>query len=605
MNNIPNEFLIYNISEKTEKDYNKNTICGYKKTDIITALEKTIILNNIEESIFWSCELIASGQFNEKIWEKLFILYSKNINISNSKVSTKILNIYSKFNTLKTKYNSAYELEIRNDQEIRNTIADLITVLTLAQKNNYLSTNKNFPKVSLNDLTTDGIKRRVIAQDMNSIHRYMSNNEPIEVKIALNEILSHLQNNNQQKHKDIFYWIKWLIKIESKLPNKKFICNERDIKEISSSYKTDWTWILWEIIFTVYKSSHRPLSEALYTLKSLYEMYKINYKKSTRTNKMYLIYNAILIISLSQTNQIDWNNPVISVSNYSTWIKVCANINTVYKKIAMESNTTYSTYMSANQETTETSLSSQSLSSYNDGYITNKLMEQQNYINRIIQEDDNINPELNEINQHIETTQEYHHPQQYYQQPQQPQQQYHQQYHQQYQPQSQPQLQQQYYQKQEYNDYNYPKEEGMETRRINIEQNKRHNYRTQSREEYHRPVQQFNPHNIPHNTPQYRQSPSTSSHNSKKSSKKKSSSKKKNDEKNEEIDEKTLKIRQRMSYLYLKPPPPPKPSSPLHSSYNLSKNKNKNKNKFNVVSDMYMNQTTEDNEIQLKNIIID
>ena len=45
MNNIPNEFLIYNISEKTEKDYNKNTICGYKKTDIITALEKTIILN--------------------------------------------------------------------------------------------------------------------------------------------------------------------------------------------------------------------------------------------------------------------------------------------------------------------------------------------------------------------------------------------------------------------------------------------------------------------------------------------------------------------------------------------------------------------------------
>ena len=53
-----------------------------------------------------------------------------------------------------------------------------------------------------------------------------------------------------------------------------------------------------------------------------------------------------------------------------------------------------------------------------------------------------------------------------------------------------------------------------------------------------------------------------------------------------------------MRYLYIKPPPQPKKI--LNKSMGSS-----SKNKFNVVSDMYMNQPTENNEIQLKNIIID
>lgn len=555
MNNIPNEYMIYNISEKTEKDYNKNTICGYKTIDIISALEKTILLNNIEESIFWSSELIASGHFNEKIWEKLFILYSKNINISNPKLSIRILNIYLKFHKLKTKYTSKYELEIRNDQEIRNTLADLITSLTLSTKNNYLSINKNFPKVSQKDLTTDGIKRRIIARDMNLINNYMSNNEPIEVKIALNEIISHLYKNNQKKHKDIFYWIKWLIKIESKLPDKKFICNDRDIKDISNNHKTDWTWILWEIIFTIYKTSHHPSSDALYTLKTLYELYKINYKKSTRTNKMYIIYNAILVICLTQINQIDWNNPIISVSNYSIWIKVCANINVIYKKIAIESNTTHSIYMSIlNQQNADKSISS--TTSYNDGYITNKLIEQQNYINRIIQDDNTIEQELDNINEKIETSKKYQyndHQPSHYNNEQQP---YNTQYYN--------------YQQSHYNNH------GLETRHINIE----HNHR-QQQEEYHRPVQQINP----------RQNIDYNRRKNKKISLKKSL-------KDEEIDNETLKLKERMRYLYIKPPPQPKKK--LNKSIGSSL-----KNKLTVVSDIYMNQPIENNEIQIKNIIID
>lgn len=585
MNNIPKEYIIYNGDEKSIKDYNKNTICGYKKTEIISALEKTIILNDIQETIFWSSELLASGQFNDKIWEKLFILYAKNINISNPKLPSLLLDIYLKFNELKTQYNSTYELEIRNDQEIRNSIASIITYLTLSLKNNYLSSNKNFPKVSNTDLTTNGIKRRIIARDMKLIQQYMSNEEPMEVKIALNEIVCHLQQQLQQrtsnKHKDIFFWIKWLIKIESKLPNKKYICNPRDIKEIDEIYKTDWTWILWEIIFTQYKSSYRPSSETLHTLKSLYEIYKINYKKSTRTNKMYIIYNAILIICLTQTKQIDWNISTLAVNNYSIWVKVCANINVIYKKIALESNTTYSSYMSS-----ETNESSEINTKYNDGYITTRLKQQQNYINNIIQ--DNHQDNMNEINEYIETEQEYQ------QQPQQYQQQY-QQLHQQ-------QNQQQHYQQDNY----YQHEEGLETKNINLNNNRR-NYRVPSREEYNRPIQKINP-QINHHQQNYNHTNTYNTNQKKVKNKKHSKKNKKNSKKEEEVDEKTLKIKQRMSYLYLKPPPLPK-SSPSQSSKSNYSSNNKSKSKVSMVSDMFMNNktinTNNSDEIQLRNIIID
>lgn len=279
---IPNDYVLFNYNNYKSKDYNKITVSGYKKIEIISALINSITLNNIEESIYWSSELTASAQFNDKIWEKLFILYGKHINISNPNMPSLILTEYYKYNNILSRYNSSSsnELEIRNNQLIRNLIANVITQLTLSQNTDFLNT-KNLPKISNTDMSMDGIRQRIMASDMNNLYHnnLVHPNDPIEAKIALNEILFHInrisfndsskQNTNTRItdsiKKSIFYWIKWLVKAESLMPDKKFVFN--------NSKKDDWSMIIWDMLFikcNIHKNqSLNPF--AIRNIKSLYQ----------------------------------------------------------------------------------------------------------------------------------------------------------------------------------------------------------------------------------------------------------------------------------------------------------------------------------------------
>ena len=363
---IPNDYVLYNYNNYKSKDYNKITVSGYKKTEIISALDNSITLNNIEESIYWSSELVASAQFNDKIWEKIFIIYGKHINISNPNMPSFILTEYYKYNNIISKYNSSptNELEIRNNQLIRNIIANVITQLTLSQNTDFLNT-KNLPKISNSDMSMDCIRQRIMASDMNNLYHnnLVHPNDPIEAKIALNEILFHInrisfndlsrQNTNTRItnsiKKSIFYWIKWLVKAESLMSDKKFIFNSQSHNNAHTNSHTnsqnnnnhDWTMIIWNMIFIKCKihknQSLNPF--AIRNIKSLYQLFIINYKKSQRNNKIYLLYTALM--SLIYHNVIDWKIPTISINDYTIWVTVCANINSVYKKIAQESNCMY------------------------------------------------------------------------------------------------------------------------------------------------------------------------------------------------------------------------------------------------------------------------
>ena len=58
----------------------------------------------IEESVMiWAVELLLSGQ-TERLWEKIFSISLKNININNPKLPMFLFKRYSKFVSLKLKY---------------------------------------------------------------------------------------------------------------------------------------------------------------------------------------------------------------------------------------------------------------------------------------------------------------------------------------------------------------------------------------------------------------------------------------------------------------------------------------------------------------------
>ena len=573
---IPNDYVLYNYNNYKSKDYNKITVSGYKKTEIISALDNSITLNNIEESIYWSSELVASAQFNDKIWEKIFIIYGKHINISNPNMPSFILTEYYKYNNIISKYNSSptNELEIRNNQLIRNIIANVITQLTLSQNTDFLNT-KNLPKISNSDMSMDCIRQRIMASDMNNLYHnnLVHPNDPIEAKIALNEILFHInrisfndlsrQNTNTRItnsiKKSIFYWIKWLVKAESLMSDKKFIFNSQSHNNAHTNSHTnsqnnnnhDWTMIIWNMIFIKCKihknQSLNPF--AIRNIKSLYQLFIINYKKSQRNNKIYLLYTALM--SLIYHNVIDWKIPTISINDYTIWVTVCANINSVYKKIAQESNCMYD----GSQENEDSILTS-----YSEPEQIPKRNKHQQHNQHHNQQQHN-----QQYNQyHNQQHNQYHNQQQHNQHHNQQQHnQHHNQHH------NHQKHHQNHNQYQEYKNYSSGNNDTNSDNYIKNQLIQQQNY-INNIIERDIPNNQEQNYNYPqrYNHPERNNENKSNSKSNSKSDKKnivcgkgknktKNKSKNKNSNTEQEDSEAEMRLKERMRYLYIRPPPPP------------------------------------------------
>ena len=91
MSNIPINYLIND--DRTIKDLKDKTFSGYKKKDVLNIFQKSIMSDNIEDSCYWGCELLISGHIQD-IWNTIFIIYFKVININNPKFIEKIFNRY-------------------------------------------------------------------------------------------------------------------------------------------------------------------------------------------------------------------------------------------------------------------------------------------------------------------------------------------------------------------------------------------------------------------------------------------------------------------------------------------------------------------------------
>ena len=573
---IPNDYVLYNYNNYKSKDYNKITVSGYKKTEIISALDNSITLNNIEESIYWSSELVASAQFNDKIWEKIFIIYGKHINISNPNMPSFILTEYYKYNNIISKYNSSptNELEIRNNQLIRNIIANVITQLTLSQNTDFLNT-KNLPKISNSDMSMDCIRQRIMASDMNNLYHnnLVHPNDPIEAKIALNEILFHInrisfndlsrQNTNTRItdsiKKSIFYWIKWLVKAESLIPDKNFIFNNNSQSQLQSQSQSqsqnnnndDWAIIIWNMIFIKCKiHKNQSLNRfAIRNIKSLYQLFIINYKKSQRNNKIYLLYTALM--SLIYHNVIDWKIPTISINDYTIWVTVCANINSIYKKIAQESNCMYD----GTQEN-ENSI----LTSYSEPEQIPKRNKHQQHNQHHNQQQHN-----QQYNQyHNQQHNQYHNQQQHNQHHNQQQHnQHHNQHH------NHQKHHQNHNQYQEYKNYSSGNNDTNSDNYIKNQLIQQQNY-INNIIERDIPNNQEQNYNYPqrYNHPERNNENKSNSKSNSKSDKKnivcgkgknktKNKSKNKNSNTEQEDSEAEMRLKERMRYLYIRPPPPP------------------------------------------------
>jgi hypothetical protein len=273
-----------------------------KNTDLCKKFEKYIINNELNKSIRYGIVLNVNNPTD--FWNKIIEILGKHINIKNILMPIYLIN----------KYDSLSNEKILTEQENKNTIVDIICMICLSEKN-IIKTKK----INKDDLLTINFSSKISTNNFNILNNYInvnSNDISDYIKIGLNEVANLIHSKGDIE--DIIYWVEWLKKQKNNFKTSKNISN------ISTSLSNDWVWIIWDIIFNVRNDL---------IIRSLFKLYKINYKKSERNKRFFIIYYSILLINKNVLkNTKNSRNLILPELNYLR-IQMSCKVNYYYKSL--------------------------------------------------------------------------------------------------------------------------------------------------------------------------------------------------------------------------------------------------------------------------------
>jgi hypothetical protein len=318
---IPDEYKINDTRGISE--LSKRTFSGFANKDVVRELNKCLMSCKIESAVNWSIELLLSGQ-TEKLWEKIFSIALKNININNPKLPIFLYKRYSKFVSLKIKYSGAIKsqniagfLSLRNSQAVRNMMCEICVIICNSTKLKAI----NLSKIKESDFDVSYIKTRLVATDANVIMDKLKYGDPEELKIPLNEFNFCIKT---RKWELAIYWMAWILEWERRNTKKDkfYICGFRKIDGIEEKFCTDIIWIIWEIL--IKEANFLKCEDASSQIFALFKLFKFDFKPKKKGKRIFFILNAIKYF----TEVYNFKNDIIP--NYYQLVQACGNINILF-----------------------------------------------------------------------------------------------------------------------------------------------------------------------------------------------------------------------------------------------------------------------------------
>ena len=318
-----NENEINDTREK--KELRVITFSKYKKTDVKKKLVDEIFKENLEQSLYWSAELICSGLFAD-LWEIILQFIAKYIHLGNPKIP---IYIELRFNNFKSIITSGYignEIALRNNDKIRKLFAEVISVLCLSPKRhsfNVIKINKSV------DFNLTHINNRLKAPATYYSSGVFRKEDPKELFISINELAYHLSDESKNLV-DACFWIEWIIEFENdcKTIKKKLECDRRENIPVDTKFQKDIIWLVWDLIFHYLEKiehSKREISRKI--IDSLLTLFCLHYSNACKKKRKYIIYFAVSIL-------IDNFNEKISIFKDKKFIEqVISQVDKIYKQI--------------------------------------------------------------------------------------------------------------------------------------------------------------------------------------------------------------------------------------------------------------------------------
>ena len=317
----PSEFQGYSFSK-------------HKKTEVKSQLTKSIINEKVEESCYWSAELICAGHYGE-LWEIIILIISKHIHLGNPRISIYINNRYDQFKKISNGGEFINEIELRNDLNIRKLFAEIVCILCYSNKKPAfelikLGQTQHFNLISFGEKLK--AKSNEYAKDI------FMEDDARELYIPINEFMFHLSNDSKNT-REACYWIEWFIEFSILCKKQKNKCSMQTRNHpVQSKFMNEPIWLLWDAIIQVGKHD----SFILKLLMALLHTFCIKFTEATPKKRRYLLYFAVSLI-------IDKVDKEIPLTKEKDKIEiVLQNISTIYKQIKKNEESPNTDYLFQN-----------------------------------------------------------------------------------------------------------------------------------------------------------------------------------------------------------------------------------------------------------------
>ena len=317
--------------ENLKQTYKDNTFSGYKKTKVVSALKNCIKKKQFDRACFWMCELNISG-FTEKIWDSLVLFSCTEINKENPKLPYYLLNRTKKLYQIIKRYQNPREL--CNDIECRNLLCEFIGIITLSPKSKFTDTIK---------IKDTHFNPQFIETNTPQTHKFSNmfnlDKNASYLELALNQYGTYLIKNfkGTDSTEHCFFWIDWLMFYEKKIKKEYKQEKQWNLKvSINGKSVNDCFLLFWNVLIYILetKKSHKDYFILKENIECLFNLYKLNYKKSSRNKKiLFLKLSILLFLNCDQFS--NYNIPYCF--DEMIVLKACLNINQLYENIIQNS----------------------------------------------------------------------------------------------------------------------------------------------------------------------------------------------------------------------------------------------------------------------------
>jgi hypothetical protein len=270
-----------------------------------------MLFGKLESSAHWVAELVCAGHFSI-LWDIILHYLAKYINIGNPKLPIYILMRVDDFRTIVRKRNYITELDLRNNEQIRNIFIEIIITLSLSIKKPAFEPVIQLKNTPFNVSELHSMLNAP-AQQIDKIAHILKDEDPHELFPIMTEFCFCLYDRKCDQSGACF-WIDWVIQYQIHYMKTKkesaIVCARRTNIPVEVKYQTNLIWIMWDILIDC-AAIINPLLHKI--IRALMNLFCLQFKLTVCKHRIQLLFFAVSLI----TEKIDFSVEIISTANKS------------------------------------------------------------------------------------------------------------------------------------------------------------------------------------------------------------------------------------------------------------------------------------------------